>query len=201
MTWRSEAARALSCLGERAEAVRLAEEQLELARRSELDRPIGIAALTAGIVAPRERRLALLQEAVERLERTPARLELARARVELGAARRRAGARVLARDDLRRGLELAHRAGARPLAERAREELIAAGARPRRPVFTGVEALTASELRVAQLAASGLTNREVAERLFVTERTVETHLLHVFQKLDISSRRDLGARLASAGEP
>lgn len=201
MTWRSEAARALSRLGEGEEAARLADEQLELARATELDRPIGAAALAAGVVAPQGRRLSLLQEAVGRLERTPAKLELARALVELGAVLRREGRCVAARAHLHRGLELAHRAGARALAERAREELIAAGARPRRPVFTGVDALTASELRVARLAAGGLTNREIAEHLFVTERTIETHLLHVFQKLNISSRRELREKLASDGQP
>jgi DNA-binding NarL/FixJ family response regulator len=108
--------------------------------------------------------------------------------VALGAALRREGKRTAAREHLRRGLELAHRCGARPLVTEARAELLAAGARPRRPVFSGVDALTASELRVARLAAEGLTNREIAERLFVTERTVETHLRHAFQKLGIASR-------------
>jgi ATP/maltotriose-dependent transcriptional regulator MalT len=193
MDWRSEAARALVRLGEHEEAARLAAEQLELARATQLPRPIGAAALAAGIVATPRPSLRLLREAAELLEQTHAKLELARALVELGAALRRQGKRVAAREQLRRGLELAHRAGARPLAEHARAELVAAGARPRRPVFTGVDALTASELRVARLAADGSTNREIADRLFVTERTVETHLRHVFQKLDITSRLQLPA--------
>jgi DNA-binding CsgD family transcriptional regulator len=193
--WRSEAARALVRLGEQEEAWRLAAEQLELARATQLPRPIGAAALAAGMVATPRPSLRLLREAVDLLERTQAKLELARALVELGAAVRREGKRVAARETLRRGLELAHRAGARPLAEHARAELVAAGARPRRPVFSGVDALTASELRVARLAADGLTNREIAERLFVTERTVETHLRHAFQKLDISSRLQLPGAL------
>ncbi|HXF72042.1 MAG TPA: helix-turn-helix transcriptional regulator, partial [Actinomycetota bacterium] len=76
------------------------------------------------------------------------------------------------------------------------------GARPRRPVFSGVDALTASELRVARLAAEGLTNREIAERLFVTERTVETHLGHAFRKLGIAGRRELpGALSPGATDP
>jgi DNA-binding CsgD family transcriptional regulator/tetratricopeptide (TPR) repeat protein len=191
--WRSEAARALARLGEQQQAARLAAEQLELARATRLPRPIGAATLAAAMVTTPRPSLRLLREAADLLERTQAKLELARALVELGAALRRDGKRVAAREQLRRGLELAHRAGARPLAEHARAELIAAGARPRRPVFTGVDALTASELRVARLAADGLTNREIAERLFVTERTVETHLRHVFQKLDISSRLQLPA--------
>jgi DNA-binding CsgD family transcriptional regulator len=192
---RSEAARALVRLGEQKEAWQLAAEQLELARATQLPRPIGAAALAAGMVATPRPSLRLLREAVDLLERTQAKLELARALVELGAAVRREGKRVAARETLRRGLELAHRAGARPLAEHARAELVAAGARPRRPVFSGVDTLTASELRVARLAADGLTNREIAERLFVTERTVETHLRHAFQKLDISSRLQLPGAL------
>ena len=132
------------------------------------------------------------------LEQSPARLELARALVEWGAAIRRDGHPVDARDPLRRGLQLAHHAGAAPLAQRARDELVAAGGRPRRPVFTGIEALTASELRVARLAAEGRTNRETAERLFVTQRTVETHLGHVFQKLSIRGRSELPRELAAA---
>jgi ATP/maltotriose-dependent transcriptional regulator MalT len=196
--WRSEAARALARLGEQQQASRLAAEQLELARATELPRPTGAAALAAAIVATPRPSLRLLREAVDLLQRTQAKLELARALVELGAALHRQGGRVAARETLRRGLELAHRAGARPLAEHARAELVAAGARPRRPVFTGVDALTASELRVARLAADGLTNREIAGRLFVTDRTVETHLRHVFQKLAISSRRELPAAFSSS---
>ena len=142
-------------------------------------------------------RLPLLGRAVGLLEQSPARLELSRALVELGAAIRRDGRAAQARDPLRRGLELAHRAGAAPLARRARDELVAAGGRPRRPVFTGIEALTASEIRVARLAAEGRTNRETAERLFVTQRTVETHLAHVFQKLSIKGRDELPRELAA----
>ena len=88
---------------------------------------------------------------------------------------------------------MADRGGMRLLARRARHELEAAGARPRRTALSGVDALTPAEHRVAMLAADGLTNREIAEQLYVTQRTVETHLTHVFQKLDITSRSELGA--------
>jgi DNA-binding CsgD family transcriptional regulator len=93
------------------------------------------------------------------------------------------------------GMELAHDCGASPLVARAREELLATGARPRRVVRTGVDALTASERRVAGMAADGMTNREIAQALFVTTRTVEVHLTHAYQKLDISSREALPAGL------
>ena len=159
-----------------------------------------MAALGLATVSPPREALPMLQEAVESLEVTPARLEFAKAVVEYGAALRRAGKRMEARDHLRRGLELAHRAGARPLATRAREELVAAGGRPRKPVFTGIDALTASELRVARMAATGATNRDIAQRLFVTQKTIETHLRHVFEKLNISRREELPHELATPGD-
>jgi ATP/maltotriose-dependent transcriptional regulator MalT len=194
--WRADAALALAQQGDLDRARDLASEQLRLAERTGPPRAVGIAARALGTVTGRGKGVALLREAVALLEQTPARLELAHALVELGSALRREGHRAEARDRLRHGLELAHRAGAEPLAQRARQELLAAGGRPRRPVFTGVEALTASELRVARLAAEGATNREIAQRLFVTQRTVETHLRHVFQKLDIRTRNELPRELA-----
>jgi DNA-binding CsgD family transcriptional regulator len=98
-------------------------------------------------------------------------------------------------------MELAHRCGATPLTARAREELLATGARPRRVMRTGVDALTPSELRVARMAAEGMTNREIAQTLFVTLRTVQVHLTHTFRKLDISTRDQLPAQLAAPFAP
>jgi DNA-binding CsgD family transcriptional regulator len=92
-------------------------------------------------------------------------------------------------------MDTAHALGARPLADRARTELLATGARPRRLALQGTDALTPSELRVARLAATGLTNRQIAQQLFVTGATVDTHLRHVFQKLDVKARGDLAAAL------
>ncbi|HST41538.1 MAG TPA: helix-turn-helix transcriptional regulator, partial [Conexibacter sp.] len=77
------------------------------------------------------------------------------------------------------------------LSDRAREEMLASGARPRRVALSGVDALTPSERRVAELAAGGLTNREVAQALFVTVKTVENHLARVFSKLDLTARGQL----------
>jgi DNA-binding CsgD family transcriptional regulator len=137
-----------------------------------------------------------LAEAVSLLETTPARYELALALADLGAFLRRSGRRADARDPLRRALDLAQRTGATPLAERARRELLAAGARPRRTALTGPDALTSAERRVAGLAADGLSNRQIAQHLFITQPTVETHLRHAFQKLGITSRAGLPAQLA-----
>jgi DNA-binding NarL/FixJ family response regulator len=115
--------------------------------------------------------------------------------VALGAALRRANRRAEARAPLARALEQADRSGMLLLARRAREELHAIGARPRRSAVSGPGALTPAEHRVAQLAARGCGNRAIAERLYVTQRTVETHLTHAFQKLDIHSRAELAAAL------
>jgi DNA-binding CsgD family transcriptional regulator len=86
--------------------------------------------------------------------------------------------------------------GAKPLATVARDELRATGARPRRAAFSGADALTPAELRVAQFAAQGLTNAQIAQDLFVTTKTVQTHLAHAYRKLDITSRRELADALA-----
>jgi len=130
------------------------------------------------------------------LDGSGARLEHARAMADLGAALRRAGQRAASRDILRRALDLAHRRGAFALTERTRTELVAAGGRPRRLVLSGLDSLTSSERRAAQLAAAGLSNREIAQNLFVTARTVEGHLTHAYQKLAITSREQLPAALA-----
>jgi DNA-binding CsgD family transcriptional regulator len=199
MAWRSGAALAAHALGDREKARSLAEQEVELARAYGAPRPLGIALRTCGLVLGGEAGLELLEAAVGVLDGSQARLELARARTELGAAQRRAGHRQAAQAQLRPALDLAHRCGAVALADRAREELAAAGARPRRPHLSGTESLTASERRVAELAAAGSTNREIAQALFVTVKTVEWHLRNTYLKLGIASRRELvGAMQAAA---
>ena len=127
---------------------------------------------------------------------SPARLEHARVLVDLGATSRAAVQRTAAREPLLDGLALAGRCGARTLERRARAELGAIGIRPRATDRTGADSLTPSERRVAELAASGGSNRQIAQTLFVTEKTVESHLGRSFRKLDISSRRQLADVLA-----
>jgi DNA-binding CsgD family transcriptional regulator len=196
MPWRSHAALALLRLERPEEAAPLAQEELELARVWGAPRALGAALRAAGLVEGGERGLALLQEAVELLSDSPAKLEQAKARTELGAALRRANQRSRAREQLRRAVELATICGATPLAARAESELLATGARPRRIALSGLESLTPSERRVAELAAQGPTNREIAQALFVTPKTVEVHLSSVYRKLGISSRSQLGRALA-----
>jgi DNA-binding CsgD family transcriptional regulator len=189
--WRASAALALMSLGERDEAIRIAFQEVELARRFQVPRELGIALRAAGLAEGGDRGVELLAEAVQVLESSPAVLEHARALADLGAALRRRGQRSNAREPLRRALELAQRCGATALVERAHAELLATGARPRRAVVTGLEALTASERRVAEMAAEGLTNREIAQALFVTEKTIEWHLGQTYRKLEIGSRSEL----------
>jgi len=196
MAWRSPAALALLQLGDQDEARRLAAEELELARTWGAPRALGAALRAAGLAEGGARGLGLLEEAVEVLTNSPAKLEHAKARTELGAALRRANRRSEAREQLRRAAELATICGARPLAARANTELQVTGARPRRIALSGVESLTPSERRVAQIAAEGPTNREIAQALFVTPKTVEIHLSSVYRKLGISSRGQLPAALA-----
>jgi DNA-binding CsgD family transcriptional regulator len=109
---------------------------------------------------------------------------------------RRRNRRTEARELLREALDAAHRVGAKRLAEQAETDLRATGARPRRVVLTGLDSLTASERRVAELAGQNLTNREIAQLLFITDRTVEGHLTSVFRKLRLDSRTKLPAALA-----
>src|SRR5205823_5383044 len=129
-----------------------------------------------------------LEQAVAALRGSARKLELAQALVALGIARRRVGQRTHSRGPLTEGHELAASCGARPLAERARSELAIAGARPRRDPITGRDALTPSERRIAELAAQGLTNRAIAQELFLTPKTVELHLTSTYRKLGISGR-------------
>ena len=184
-SWRTAAVAAYRALGQHDEAAALAAEQLALARKAGRPLTLGIALRVHGDLA----------EAIGVLEASPARYELALALADHGASLRRSGQRTQAREPLLRALDLAERTGAAGLAAEVRRELLAAGARPRRAALTGPDALTAGERRVAALAADGASNRQIAEHLFVTQATVETHLRHAFRKLNITSRADLPATL------
>jgi DNA-binding CsgD family transcriptional regulator len=202
LPWRGWAAEGLRLLDRNDEARALAEEELALARRWGDPHTIGASLRVLGLVEGGKTGIGLLREAVEVLESSQARLEHAHALVDLGAALRRANQRTGSRERLREGVDLARRVGAFGLAERANEEIAATGARPRKVLQTGLDALTASERRVAQLAADGLTNKEIAQTLFVTIKTVEVHLSHAYRKLEISSRAQLaGALLTPAPSP
>jgi DNA-binding CsgD family transcriptional regulator/tetratricopeptide (TPR) repeat protein len=193
--WRSLLARAYWARGDEREARTWGERELATASEWGTPRAVGVARVTLGLVAGGAAGIAHLQQAAAALEDSPARLELAHALVELGAALRRANQRAAAREPLGRGMTLAAKCGADALAERAREELRATGARPRRLMLSGSEALTPSERRVAELAAAGQTNKQLAQAVFVSTRTVETHVRHALQKLNITSREQLAQHL------
>ena len=193
LPWRSHAVFAHVALGERDAAVRLAEQELEFARR--LAGPIaeGAALRAVAHAGPREQRIECLHSALALLDEPPARLERARVLGDLGAAERVAGMSQQAKQTLGAALELATACHAVPLAERVRSELLAAGARPRRTQLRGRDALTASEARVARLAAQGLSNTAIAQTLFISRKTVEKHLANTYRKLGIASRAELDA--------
>jgi DNA-binding CsgD family transcriptional regulator len=171
-------------------------DDLERARRWRSASGIGIALRTVALTDGGSDSVARLREAVDALERSPARLALARALTDLGAALRRANRRAEARTALADALDLANRCNAGALVDRARTELRAAGGRSSRPEASGIRALTASELRVAEMAAAGESNPEIAQALYVTRKTVETHLGHVYRKLGISGRGKLAGAMA-----
>jgi DNA-binding CsgD family transcriptional regulator len=191
LSWRSEAALIALQLGRVAEAQELAEEELELAHRYGAPRPLGRALRTFGLALGGNEGEQRLHEAVELLAPSTAQLEHAKALVDLGAALRRRNERSHARKLLREGIEIGLRCGAIPLVERANDELAATGAHRRTIQLSGVDALTASERRVAQLAADGSSNKEIAQILFVTVKTVEMHLSRVYRKLELTSRGQL----------
>jgi DNA-binding CsgD family transcriptional regulator len=188
---RSGAAQALLRLGERENAREVADDELSDVRAFGAPRALGIASRVAGLAHGGGRGLELLVESVAVLRNSPALLERAHSLAELGAALRRAGQRASAREPLAEALDLAARCGARPLAALARDELKATGARPRREWRTGVEALTPSELRIVRMAAEGHSNREIAQELYVTLKTVEGHLSRAYAKLGIEGRGEL----------
>jgi DNA-binding CsgD family transcriptional regulator len=199
--WRVHLCEALVAQGELRAAREHAEEHLALAERVGIPGPRGAGLRALARTTDREEAVVLLQRAVELLAESPSQLEHVRALVDLGAALRRANHRAAARTPLRRALDLADHDGMRLLARRARQELRAVGARPRRSALSGIDSLTPAEHRVAILAAEGHSNPEIAQQLYVTRRTVETHLTHVFQKLGVSTRADLTTRLAGTKQP
>ena len=197
LPWRSLTATAHLALGERQAALSLAREEADLAREFGAPRQLGIALRAAGVAEGGAKGLTLLQESIEVLEHSAARLELARSLADYGASMRRARQRSASRDPLRRALDLAHRCGGTAVANRAHAELLAAGGRPRRVELSGPDSLTASERRIAEMAAGGMTNREIAQAQFLSMKTVETHLAHVYKKLNLTSRKELANALAA----
>jgi DNA-binding CsgD family transcriptional regulator len=196
LPWRIDAADAALVLGDTERATELVRPFQVLAERA--NAPIAQAKVWGilGRVEGGDRGIALLERSANGLAETQSRLDYAYALTNLGAALRRAGRRSESRTLFSTALDLAQRLDSRLLAQRVSGELAVAGARPRREAITGAGALTPSEQRVGRLAAQHLTNHQIAQSLFVTPKTVEYHLRHVYQKLGIAGRRELKAVLA-----
>ena len=201
INYRLHGARALIGLGDLDAARALVEEELPLAVALGTHREIGITLHVAGLLENGESRIQTLKQATEELARSQSRLEYARALCDYGAALRRANRRSDARPPLQAALTIARDARAAPLRDRAAQELKATGARVSRPGLTGVDALTASEHRIASMAARGMSNRDIAQALFVTVKTVEMHLGHAYNKLNLSRRTQLAAALGDRAIP
>lgn len=191
---RGSTARALWAVDRREEATALAAEELSAARRWGAPHTVAASLVAVAGTAP-ELDVDVLREAADVAALGTSAFQLVTALTELGAALHRAGHDQDARTPLREALDLADRDGARRAARRARAALVAAGGRPRRQRLQGREALTPTELRVATLAAEGLSNRGIAQALFVTLRTVEGHLTRAYAKLGTDSRQGLSAAL------
>jgi DNA-binding CsgD family transcriptional regulator len=195
------AARALVAAGEQTRARDLAEELDATAKRWGAPSVVAQALRTRAAVEQGAGAIDLLVEASNLLEDSPSKLRRASTQLELGAALRRAGRRADSRPPLREALRLARRCGAVRLAKQVRVELEAGGETVRWHGPIGAESLTPSERRVAELAASGMTNRQIAQSLFVTIKTVEAHLSASYDKLDIESRRHLAEALEAPPDP
>ncbi|RKQ90444.1 regulatory LuxR family protein [Solirubrobacter pauli] len=194
--FRSHQALALHHLGRRDEAVSLAADELRTARAWGAPSVVARALRVLGTVE-RADGLDHLEEAVACAAASPSRLEHAKALGTLGTALRAAQRPTDARDPLRQALALAEVCEAGAVAAHARTELYAAGGRPRTTALQGLDALTPSELRVAERAAAGQTNRAIAEALFVTPKTVELHLRNAYRKLGAKGRQDLAGLLTT----
>jgi DNA-binding CsgD family transcriptional regulator len=193
--WRVHVAPVAAAQGDHEGALALARTEVEVADALGASRGRGMARRALGLALGGPAGINELESAAEILSTSPARLEYIRTLIELGAALRRDNQRSRAQEELVRAHELAHEAGAHALQTRAADELDALGIRTARRPSTGLAALTGSELRVARLAARGMSNPEIAPELYVTRKTVEKHLTSVYGKLAISSRDALAAAL------
>lgn len=193
--WRAEASHAAMMAGDHDTAQALAEASMEASARAAVPVAMARARRAMATVSSGKDAIRLLQEGLELVPpapRGPPRLERAHLLLALGSALRRTHRRAEAAASLQEALNLAAPGGAEAAAEAARRELRLIGVRvPREPTGEGVDSLTPGERRVAELAAAGHTNREIARLLFVTVKAVEYHLGNVYPKLGINRRTQL----------
>lgn len=195
LPWRSQVALCLHNLNRTGEAQEYLQEEIDYARRWGAPGPLGRALRVAGTLSGPQA-IPLLEEAVAVLADSPARLEHAKALLELGAALRRSNRRSAARPHLREAIDIATTCGAAPTVQLAQLELLTAGAQRHHALAEGLQSLTPSERRIADMAARGASNRDIAQELFITPKTVEVHLSSVYRKLGISARTNLVAALS-----
>ncbi|MGW2749159.1 LuxR C-terminal-related transcriptional regulator [Streptomyces sp. NPDC001450] len=197
LPWRSEAALTHALLGEHGQASQLADDELRLARAWGVPETVGSALRAAGLLAGGDEGARLLGEAVTLLETTNCRHAYAQALLDCGVLLVRQGAPDAARTHLQQALKVAQRCGATVIVREAEDELRGSGYRPASQGAQGTGALTQAERRVARLAAQGMTNRSIAEELFVELRTVELHLSRAYRKLGITGRAGLADALGT----
>ncbi|WP_037503376.1 helix-turn-helix transcriptional regulator [Solirubrobacter soli] len=192
--WSSLKAIALDQLGMKRKAIELASEELDRARDWGAPGTVAHSLRVLGLLEGAEG-LERLEEAVEVVSRAPSRLELAKSLAGLGSLRRLAGRPDYAREPLTRAHELAEVCGAERLVRQIQREMLAVGVEPALAMPRGVNSLTASERRVAALAAAGRAEREIAQELFVTPRIIEIKLGSALRKLGASSQGELALAL------
>jgi DNA-binding CsgD family transcriptional regulator len=180
-------------LGRREEAAATAAEFIPAAEAKHQPWALARAARCQGLLAQAGDFEHCFQEALDLHERTPDGFETARTRLAYGARLRRERKRVRAREELDEALEMFEGLGATPWASQARAELAATGATARRRDASTLDDLTPQELQIARLLADGSTTREAAAAIFLSPKTVEYHLGHVYRKLGIRSREELAA--------
>jgi DNA-binding CsgD family transcriptional regulator len=194
------ASHAYALLGDRQGALREADREVAIRREYGPRFRLAQALRRRASFEPARQALEMLSEALELAESTPRKPVTVRVLASYGAALRRVERIPEARDALYRAVDMAGEMGMERLRERAHRDLVLAGGRPRRVRATGPRSLTAAQQQVARLAASGRTNRQIAEDLFVTIKTVETHLAAVYRKLGIATRDALADMLGALDE-
>ncbi|MFN8160266.1 MAG: AAA family ATPase [Solirubrobacterales bacterium] len=188
-------------LRQRDDAAALAEEYVSRAEAKGQPWALARAARCRGLLADSGQIEVIFADALQLHDRTPDVFETARTRLAFGARLRRARRRIRAREELRSALETFEALGAGPWADQAEAELAATGETARRRDASTLDDLTPQELQIARLLAAGKTTREAAAAIFVSPKTVEYHLRHVYQKLGIHSREELASELRGATEP
>ncbi|MBO0656045.1 AAA family ATPase [Streptomyces triculaminicus] len=199
--WWLPAAATLARLGRAGEARDIVERVTPSLRRWGTPRALGTGLMAAAAAATGRARLDLLAEAAGILARSPARLEHTKAAYLLGRCLLAQGDARAARRHLRQAIEVATRCGYQALGAAARAALVTAGGRMPQLAASPLDTLTGSERRIAALAQGGVTNKAIAEALFITPRTVETHLTNVYRKLAVRGRTDLPGGLGGYGPP